>query len=84
MDRGWSGEAVAGALYLFCGAVFPLDALVGRVAHQHPSLVGISDAELLALLVVMTLALGAVAAAMFRRCDFIARERGLIDRTTNY
>jgi ABC-2 type transport system permease protein len=102
------GEAVAGALYLFCGAVFPLDALpawlrpvgylmpvtywlelmrralVGRVAHQHPSLAGIGDSELLALVVVMTIALGALAAAMFRRCDFIARERGLIDRTTNY
>jgi hypothetical protein len=59
-------------------------ALVGRVAHQHPSLAGIGDSELLALVVVMTIALGALAAAMFRRCDFIARERGLIDRTTNY
>ena len=102
------GEAVAGALYLFCGAVFPLDALpawlrpvgyllpvtywlelvrralVARVAHEHPSLVGISDPELLALVVMMTLALGLIAAAAFRRCDFIARERGLIDRTTNY
>jgi ABC-2 type transport system permease protein len=102
------GEAVAGALYLFCGAVFPLDALpvwlrpvgyalpvtywlelvrralVGRVADQHPSLIGITDVELLALLVIMTVVLGAIAAAAFRRCDFIARERGLIDRTTNY
>ena len=65
------GEAVAGALFLFCGAVFPLDALpawlrpvgylmpvtywlelvrralVGRVAHQYPSLAGIGDGELL-------------------------------------
>ena len=102
------GEAVAGALFLFCGAVFPLDALpawlrpvgymmpvtywlelmrralVGRVAHQYPSMAGIGDGELLALLVAMTGALGAMAAAMFRRCDLIARERGLIDRTTNY
>jgi ABC-2 type transport system permease protein len=102
------GEAVAGALYLFCGAVFPLDALpawlrpvgylmpvtywlelvrralVGAVAHKYPSLAGIGDGELLALCVVLTLALAAMAAAMFRRCDYIARERGLIDRTTNY
>jgi len=32
----------------------------------------------------MTAALGGIAVLMFRRCDFIARERGLIDRTTNY
>ncbi len=102
------GEAVAGALYLFCGAVFPLDvlpawlrpigyampvtywlelvrrALVGRVAHQYASLSGIGDGELLVLVVAMTLALGALAAATFRHCDHVARERGLIDRTTNY
>ena len=59
-------------------------ALVGRVAHVYPSMSGISDAELLTLLVMMTAALGVVAAATFRRCDFLARERGLIDRTTNY
>ena len=102
------GEAVAGALYLFCGAVFPLDALpwwlrpvgylmpvtywlelvrralTGRAAQQYPSLAGFSDGALVTMLVVMTVALGLVAAATFRRCDHIARERGLIDRTTNY
>ena len=102
------GEAVAGALYLFCGAVFPLDALpawlrpagylmpvtywlelvrrslAGRVAHRYPSLAVFGDGELLVLLMAMTLAFGVVAAAMFRRCDHIARERGLIDRTSNY
>jgi len=102
------GEAVAGALYLFCGAVFPLDALpwwlrpvgylmpvtywlelvrralAGRVAQQYPSLSGFSDGVLVALLILMTAVLGLVAAATFRRCDHIARERGLIDRTTNY
>jgi ABC-2 type transport system permease protein len=102
------GEAVAAALYLFCGAVFPLDALpwwlqpvgylmpvtywlellrralVGRVAQQYPSLAGFDDGGLLVLLVAITAALGVIAAATFRRCDHIARERGLIDRTTNY
>jgi ABC-2 type transport system permease protein len=102
------GEAVAAALYLFCGAVFPLDvlpawlqpvgymmpvtywlelvrrALVGRVVQQHHSLAAIGDGELLCVLVMMTVALGGIATLMFRRCDFIARERGLIDRTTNY
>ena len=102
------GEAVAGALYLFCGAIFPLDALpawlrpvgflmpvtywlelvrralVGRVAREYPSLAGIGDGELLVLVLAMTLALGVLATATFRRCDYLARERGLIDRTTNY
>jgi ABC-2 type transport system permease protein len=102
------GEAVAAALYLFCGAVFPIDilpayvrpigylmpvtywlelvrrSLVGTVANRFPTLEGIGDYELLALLVVLTLALAAAAAATFRRCDRIARERGLIDRTSNY
>jgi ABC-2 type transport system permease protein len=102
------GEAVAGALYLFCGAVFPLDALpgwlrpvgyvmpvtywlelirralVGRVAHSYPSMAGIGDGELLLLLIMMTVGCAGFAAAAFRRCDYIARERGLIDRTSNY
>jgi ABC-2 type transport system permease protein len=102
------GEAVAAALYLFCGAVFPVEALpawlrpvgyllpvtywlelvrrslVGRVATQHPMLPGLNDGQLMALLVVLTVALAAMAAAIFHRCDHVARERGLIDRTTNY
>lgn len=102
------GEAVAAALYLFCGAVFPLDvlprflqpigylmpvtywlelvrrSLVANVAHQFPTLTGMGDYELLGILATLTLALGAMAAATFRRCDHIARERGLIDRTTNF
>jgi ABC-2 type transport system permease protein len=102
------GEAVAAALYLFCGAVFPLDvlpawlrpvgymmpvtywlelvrrALVDPAAQQHHALAGVGNGELLGLLMVMTAALGGIAVLMFRRCDFIARERGLIDRTTNY
>ena len=102
------GEAVAGALYLFCGAVFPLDTLpawlrpvgyvipvtywlelvrrtlAGGAAGQYRSLEGIGDGELLMLLIVLTFALAAVAVVTFRRCDYIARERGLIDRTTNY
>jgi ABC-2 type transport system permease protein len=102
------GEAVAGALYLFCGAVFPLDALpawlrpvgylmpvtywlelvrralAGRVAHRYPSMAGIGDGELLVLLLLLTAGFAIIGAATFRRCDHIARERGLIDRTSNY
>ncbi len=102
------GEAVAGALYLFCGAVFPLDALpawlrpvgylmpvtywlelvrralVGRVAHNYPSHGRHWRRRAAVVVVMMTVGSGAIAAATFRRCDYIARERGLIDRTSNY
>ena len=102
------GEAVAAALYLFCGAVFPLEvlpwwlrpvgylmpitywlelvrrALVGRVADAYPTLAGIGDLQLLVLVAILTLVFAGVAGATFRRCDHLARERGLIDRTTNY
>lgn len=102
------GEAVAGALYLFTGAIFPLDvlpsylrpigllmpmtywlellrrALVGRVAQGFPTLSGVSDLQLLGILVLMTAVLGVAAVVVFGWCDHVARERGLIDRTTNY
>jgi ABC-2 type transport system permease protein len=102
------GEAVAAALYLFCGAVFPLEvlpwwlrpvgylmpvtywlelvrrSLVGRVANEYPTLAGFSDAQLMILLALITLAFGVIGTATFRHCDHVARERGLIDRTTNY
>ncbi len=102
------GEAVAAALYLFCGAVFPLEvlpwwlrpvgylmpitywlelvrrALVGRVADAYPTLAGIGDLQLLVVVAILTLVFAGVAGGTFRRCDHLARERGLIDRTTNY
>jgi ABC-2 type transport system permease protein len=105
----WSvGDAVAGALFLFSGAVFPLEvlpsflrpigyaipvtywlellrrALVGPVAGFFPTLSGFSDLQLLAILSVLTIGLGGAAIVTFQRCDTIARERGLIDRTSNY
>jgi ABC-2 type transport system permease protein len=102
------GEATAGALYLFCGAVFPIDvlppllrpigylvpvsywlelirrSLVGRTARDFPTFAGLGDGQLFTILVLLTFALALAALAMFRWCDYIARERGLIDRTTNY
>jgi ABC-2 type transport system permease protein len=102
------GEATAGALYLFCGAVFPLQvlpallrpigylmpvtywlelirrSLVGPVAREFPAFADMGDAQLFSILVALTLGLTAAAAVTFRRCEHIARERGLIDRTTNY
>jgi ABC-2 type transport system permease protein len=102
------GEGVAAALYLFCGAVFPIHvlpvflrpvgyampvtywlelvrrSLIRDIAQEFPTLASLSDHQLLAILVSSTAVLGGVAAATFRHCDYLARERGLIDRTTNY
>ena len=102
------GAAVAGALYLFSGAIFPLSvlpvsirwigyfmpitywlelirrSLVGSVAEAFPTLTRFSDLELLGILVVLTVLLAVVAINTFRLCEHKARDRGMIDVTTNY
>ncbi|MBI4772372.1 MAG: ABC transporter permease [Chloroflexi bacterium] len=102
------GEAVAGALYLFSGAIFPLEvlppairwlgygmpltywlellrrALLGAGAAAFPTLAGLSNGQLFAILGTITLAFTLVAGVIFRWCEARARERGMIDMTTNY
>jgi ABC-2 type transport system permease protein len=102
------GEAVAGALFLFSGAIFPLDvlpgflrpvgfalpltywlelirrALLGARAQAFPTLAGFSNAELFGILAGLSLLLAVLAGLVFRWCDHLARERGLIDMTSNY
>ncbi|HWR66712.1 MAG TPA: ABC transporter permease [Bellilinea sp.] len=102
------GDAVAGGLYLFSGAVFPLDvlpawlrplgyampitywlellrrSLVGSVAQAFPTLSSITNGQLLLILGGMILLAAVIAVVTFRYCDQQARERGYIDRTTNY
>jgi ABC-2 type transport system permease protein len=103
------GEAVAGALYLLSGAVFPLDvlpgwlrplgfslpltywlellrrALTGNASRgASPALDRFSNAELLLILLGLTLLFTLVAFVIFRITDRGAREKGLIDKTTNY
>ena len=102
------GDAIAGALYLFSGAMFPLSvlpawlqpvgyiipvsywlelirrALVGNVANAFPTFAGMSNLQLLAILAGLAAVFGVIAAIVFRACDRAARERGLIDLTTNY
>lgn len=102
------GSVVASALYLFSGAIFPLDvlpaflrpvgylmpitywlellrrALVGEVAAAFPTLQAYSNAQLLGILVVLTLVFAVISVFTFRWCEFRARERGLIDVVTNY
>jgi ABC-2 type transport system permease protein len=106
--EGFIGEATAGALYIFSGAVFPLDilpawirpvgffmpttywlellrrSLVGDVAQAFPTLSAFSNLHLLGILLGLSIVFGVVGVLVFRHCDRIARERGLIDRTTNY
>jgi ABC-2 type transport system permease protein len=101
-------EGVAGALFLFSGAIFPLEvlpawlrplgyllpvsywlelsrrALVGDVAHAFPTFASLSNGALLLLLLGMTVLLSFLALRVFAWCDRRARERGLIDRVTNY
>ena len=102
------GEAVAGALYLFSGAIFPLEVLpawlrpigyampitywlelmrrsmIGEVAEAFPTLANFSNGELLGILTGLTILFGIASIFTFRWCDHLARERGLIDRVTNY
>jgi len=102
------GDAVAGALFLFSGAIFPLEmlpawlrpvgfampitywlelvrrSLLGPVAAAFPTLAGFSNLQLLGILLGLSVLFGATAFGIFRRCDHLARERGLIDYTSNY
>ena len=102
------GEAVAGALYLFSGAIFPLEvlppalrvigylmpttywlelirrSLAGQIAGTYPTLQNLSNAQLLGILLLLTIVFAIISAITFRWCDHRARERGLIDVVTNY
>lgn len=106
--EGFIGEATAGALYIFSGAIFPLDvlptwlrpigyfmpttywlellrrSLVGNVAQAFPTLANFSNLQILGVMVGLSIFFGVISVYVFRWCDGIARERGLIDRTTNY
>ena len=106
--EGFIGEATAGALYIFSGAVFPLDvlpewirpigyfmpttywlellrrSLVGNVAEAFPTLASFSNLQILGILLGLSIFFGVISVRVFRYCDAIARERGLIDHTTNY
>ncbi|MBI5964405.1 MAG: ABC transporter permease [Chloroflexi bacterium] len=106
--EGFIGEATAGALYIFSGAVFPLDvlpewlrpigyfmpttywlellrrSLVGNVAQAFPTLSNFTNMEILGIMLGLSIFFGVISVQVFRYCDAIARERGLIDHTTNY
>jgi ABC-2 type transport system permease protein len=102
------GDVVAGALFLFSGAIFPLEilpfwlrpvgfimpvtywlellrrSLVGQIAEAFPTLQGLSNLQLIGILIGLTIVFGIVSFFLFRWCEHIAQERGLLDRVTNY
>lgn len=102
------GDAVAGALFLFSGAIFPLEvlptwlrpvgyampvtywlellrrSLVGHIAEAFPTLQGLSNLQLIGILFGLITIFGVLSYFIFRYCEFVARERGLIDMVTNY
>jgi len=102
------GDAVAGALFLFSGAIFPLEvlpswlqvlgyinpitywlellrrSLIGSVAATFPTLQGFTNQQLVAILVGLTIIFGVISVFVFRYCERVARERGMIDMVTNY
>jgi ABC-2 type transport system permease protein len=105
---GFLAEGVSGVLFLFSGAIYPLEvlpawlrpvgfaipitywlelmrrSLVGSVAQAFPTLARFSNLELLGILIGLSIVFGVASIFVFRLCDRRARERGLIDRTTNY
>ncbi|UYN89162.1 MAG: ABC transporter permease [Anaerolineales bacterium] len=107
-NANFMGEAVAGALYLFSGAVFPLSilpawlqpvgyiipisywlellrrAVVGQVAESFPTFSQFSDMQLLAILAGLTVVFTVLGFVVFRYCDHQAREKGYLDRYSNF
>lgn len=109
VHHSWEiGGAVASALYLFSGAIFPLDVLpaflrpigywmpitywlellrrtlVVDVARAFPTLQAYTNLELLGILLGLTLVFSVIGIVVFHWCEQRARDRGLLDRVTNY
>ncbi|MBN1310640.1 MAG: ABC transporter permease [Anaerolineae bacterium] len=102
------GEAVAGALYLFCGAIFPLEtlpawlrvvgfafpvtywlevtrrALLGPDAVGFPTLVWLSDKQLLLILVGSALLMVIGSMSFYRWAVYRAKDKGILDMETSY
>jgi ABC-2 type transport system permease protein len=59
-------------------------ALVGNAVETFPTFAAFSNGQLLLILLGSSLVFGALGLWVFRRCEYVARERGLIDVSTNY
>ena len=102
------GENVSAAMFLFSGAVFPIDvlpaflrpvayampltywfelirrSLVGQGYTSFPGLLEFSTTSVLAIYSIVTLIFCAFSLAGFKWCVQRAKEKGLIDWTSNY
>ena len=59
-------------------------ALIGTVIDAFPTFAGFSNLQLLGILVAFAVFFGVISNWIFRACEYRARERGLIDKVTNY
>jgi ABC-2 type transport system permease protein len=59
-------------------------ALIGSVIESFPTVAGFSNLQLLVILIVFAVVLSVVSSRIFSACEYRAREKGLIDRVTNY
>ena len=102
------GDVVAGGLFLFTGAIFPLEVLpewlrpvgyalpitywlelvrrtlVGDVAIAFPTFTHLTNIDLVLILLFTSLIAGIIGLVIFKICNHSAREKGLIDISTNY
>lgn len=102
------GDVVASGLFLFTGAIFPLEvlpawlrpigyalpitywlelvrrALVGNIALAFPTFSNLSNTDLILILVITSIFTGLLSLFLFKFFNHNARERGLIDISTNY
>jgi ABC-2 type transport system permease protein len=109
-NEPWAvGEAAAGAMFLFSGAIFPLEILPGWLrpigyalpvsywletvrratltdgsGAGFPTFAAVPTGQLLLILAGFALGLTALAGLVFRTADLTARERGLIDTSSNF
>jgi ABC-2 type transport system permease protein len=59
-------------------------ALIGSAANAFPTFAGFSNPLLLGILAAFAVVFGVISSYVFRACEHRAREKGLIDRVTNY
>lgn len=102
------GDVVASGLFLFTGAIFPLEVLpewlrpvgyalpitfwlelvrrtlVGDVAIAFPTFTHLTNIDLVLILLFTSLIAGIIGLVIFKICNHSAREKGLIDISTNY